>query len=45
VVGEIGMEAFIGYFGYVLDSWSIKISMESVIRNIKRSFNYLAEAF
>lgn len=45
MVGEIVVEAFIEYFGYVLDGWNIKISMESVIRNIKRSFNYLAEAF
>jgi hypothetical protein len=45
VIEEIGVEAFIAYFGYVLDGCNIKIPMESVIRNIKRSFNYLAEAF
>jgi hypothetical protein len=45
VIGEIVVEAFIVYFGYVLDGWNIKISMESVIRNKKMSFKYLAEAF
>jgi hypothetical protein len=45
VIGEIGVKAFIEYFGYVLDGWNIKISMKNVIRNIKRSFNYLVEEF
>jgi hypothetical protein len=45
VVGEIGVERFVEYFGYVFYGWNIMISMEDVIKNVKRSFNYFAETF